>query len=165
MSFIPISCPCSVGPSGITPPININIVGGDPPGGFTPVSESRFSRTGDDDLSLLGITDLVLLSPVPAAGQAVVVTDLSYFAQVLIGLSLTSVEVTIAQVVGPVILWQGTVGFTAASGLGALSPFSQSNLYIAGAVGQQLEMRIEIQSGIGVTVGMSANFGGYLVTP
>lgn len=190
MTFIPTPCvSCAGGPSGTTPldcltdsvtvcpgddpivvtidgqPIDVNIVSGNPPGGFTPVAGSRFAETGSDDLSLLGVTDLTLLSPIPGAGQVVVVTDLSYFISIAVGLALTTLEVVVRQVSDATVLWQASVGFAAGLGIGSSSDFSETDLYIFGGLGEQLEYVIDIQAGLGVTAAVSSNFGGYLATP
>lgn len=186
MSFIPTPCPEDGGllvtldepidvvitgqPVEVTfdEPIDVNITGGftpGSPGGFTPVAGSRWQDTDADDISLLGTVDLIIQSPTPAAGQRVVVDYLSYFAEVAAGLALSTVDVLIREVDTPAnIIWQGSLGFTATAGIGAISTFEANSQTIFGPLGEQLEMVLTIESGVAVTLSTSANFGGYLAS-
>lgn len=155
MSFIPTSC------GGV----NVTVDGGSvetvPPGGFTPVAESRWSDTDFATITLGG--SVVLTSPVPAAGERVVVDWLSFGAQITLNVAAVISQVQIRQVSGSTpVYWNMPLGFIAAAAVGTIMTFEQTGLYIVGEPGEQLELVIPATAGITITIG--ANFGGYLVS-
>ena len=173
MSFVPVPCLPDLGSVTIDGG-TVTIDGGNvtvdgtvsviPAGGFTPVAESRFFATDSSDLTLLGTSDLVLPSPTPAAGQIVVVTDLSYFIELAVALALSSLDIVIRQVSDAAILWTASVGFAATLGAGSTNSATVEDIYVYGGDGEQLEMVITLAAGIGVNASVSANYGGYLAT-